>query len=398
MVYSDGQGNPKLRRRHTHLTVAGYSGFMEPIDVVISAAVGKDQAVRRPALRELAGRGVAVAPSVVAAWRARSISEADRLVPVIVRWPPELVARLFAPFLRDDAPGIAVRAAAILGRVHDEVAISPLVDELAKPGRLAAAAALGQSGVERAIEPLQQLFSRIVGARSFAAVDENDPSDAELIAIVIKALGRLGEYGNAGWLIDILNTAEEVTARAAAALALREVPTRGALGALAGALSSPNGYVQESVLRALWSYRAIEAVDAVMNAPLSGDLLTNAAAMLYDVVALEVADEPADWTTIWASRRASLATGTCLLAGMPITPRALVERVRNATRIEQALRDLELFYGLRLHWDAELDDAASLLDELDRWSRELELRFAPGRLYRFGREVPTDRLPAKMDS
>ena len=369
---------------------------MEPIDVVISAAVGKDQAARRPALRDLAGRGVAVAPSVVAAWRGRSIAEADRLVPVILRWPPELVARSFAPFLRDDAPGIAVRAAGILGGLRDEAAIQPLVDELARPGRLAAAAALGQSGVGRAIEPLQQLFSRIVGARSFPAVDENDPSDAELLAVVIQALGRLGELGHADWLIDILNTAEEITGRAAAAVALREVPIRGALGALAGALSSSNGYVQESALRALWSYRTIEAVDAVMNAPLRGDLPTNAAAMLYDVVALEVPDEPADWTPIWASRRASLATGTCLLAGLPITPRALVERVRRATRIEQALRDLELFYGLRLHWDPELDDAAALLEELDRWSRELELRFAPGRLYRFGREVPTDRLPAEI--
>jgi hypothetical protein len=83
-----------------------------------------------------------------------------------------------------------------------------------------------------------------------------------------------------------------------------------------------------------------------------------------------------------------------LLARKPITPYALFERIRSTTRVDQALRELELFYGLRSRWDARLDEPASLLDELGRWAGELDLRFAPGRMYRFGREVPNDRFPA----
>lgn len=366
---------------------------MDLIDV-ISAAVGNDPAARRKALRDLAGRGPTVAATLAAAWRARPIWESDQLVPVILRWPPELVARLFTPFLQDEAPGIAVRAAAILGGVHDEAAVPPLAEELGRSGRSAAARALGRNGSVAGIEPLLQLFSQVVGSREFLAVDERDPSDAELIAVVVRALGRLGHTGHAGWLIEILQAAEEMPAREAAAIALREVPTAGALGALAAALSSSNGHVRGSSLRALWSYRTIEAVDPIVNTALSDDLLTDAAALLYDVVALDVAEDPTGWVANWSACRAALRAGTCLLARKPITPHALIERIRRATRVDQALGELELYYGFRSRWDARLNEPASLLEELDRWVGELELRFAPGRMYRFGREVPNDRFPA----
>lgn len=366
---------------------------MDDLDAVIAMAVGADEGSRREALSKLHGRGPGEAAAIVAAWRKEPLGRADRLVPLIVRWPADVVVKIFAPLLGDSAPGVAVGAAAILGSIRHPAAVAPLAEALHLPVMFAAATALGESDCVAGVPPLRDLFGRLVrDARDLATVDERDPSKAQLLAVVVHALGRLGDTTHARWLVDILAGAEDPSARETAAEALREVPVAEALTTLVEALGGPTITLQANALSALWSYRTVEAIDAVVQAQLGEHLLTDGAAMLYDVAAVEVAEDD-EWAAIWSSRRARLPLETCLLAGEPITPRALVDRIHAATRVEQALRELELFYGLRSRWNPMLDTPAALLDEIDRWVRDATRSFAPGRMYRLGRDVPDEQLP-----
>jgi len=366
---------------------------MEKLDSLIEAAVGTDETLRRKALHDLLGYGPDAAAAITASWRTQPPGRLLRLTPIMVRWPPELVASLLSPLLSDRAPGVAVSAATILGRTHHPVVVPSLAAALHLPVMHTAAAALGENGCSSGAQPLQDLFERIVGDSSdFAAVDQRDSSDAKLLAIAVQALGQLGDARNARWLIDIVTSAEELSAREAAAEALRDVPVAEALVALTDALTGPTDDLQANALRALWSYRTVEAIDAVVAVHLASHLLSNGEAMLYDIAAVDVAEDEA-WAAIWSQRRVHLPPEACLLAGAPITVQALVDRVRTGTRVEQALGELALFYGFRPRWDGALDGPAALLDEVGRWVREAGPGFAAGRMYRFGREVPAERLP-----
>jgi len=359
------------------------------------AAIGNDPGRRRDALHELVGRGADIAPDVIAMWRKYAPIDADCLAPVIIRWPIQLAVLLLAPLLEDDLPGVAVGAATVLGRTRDAAAVPPLAAALSRSVRHAAAAALGQNGSMEGLRPLQQLLERIVGnAIDFAVVDERDPSDVKLIALIIQSLGRLGDDSCAPWLVEILMKAEEISAREAAAVALREMPVAEALVALTAALTGPTSYLQSTALRALWSYRMIDTVDAIMKTPLSDQLRTDGAALLYDVAMLEVTEEDyEEWAQRWAHRRAELPARLCLLAGEPISVRALVERIHGSVRVEQAVREIQLFYGFHPRWDRYFDEPSARIEELDRWADEMAPSFTPGLMYRFGREVPPHRLP-----
>jgi hypothetical protein len=259
----------------------------------------------------------------------------------------------------------------------------------------AATAALGVNGSVEGIGPLQELLMHLrADATDFGVVDQRSPSSAELIASVIRSLGRLGDDTHAEWLNEILLKAEDPSGREAAAVALRDVPVAGALESLASALTDSVSNVRRATLDTLWSYRTIQAIDVIMHAQLN-DLAYEAKALLYDVVALDVSGSLADWRISWSHRRGELPPHTCLLGSEPINIDALIELIQASSYTDQALSDLELFYGLRVHWDPRLDEPAALIEELKDWSRRCAPQFVPGKMYRFGREVPEYRLPRR---
>ena len=367
---------------------------MERVQELILSIGSDDQAVSRNASRTLVGCGCEAAADIIEALPRIPLAKVDRLLSVILRWPVEKAIECLVQMLDEHNFHIAVRVVRAIGSTHCPAAVMPLARMLDRPLRHAAVVALGENGSAEGLVPLRQLLERLIdGAVDVSAIDNNDLSTAELVAAVVQALGRLGEDGDSYWLTAILRYAQEPAAREAAAIALRDVPVADALTALAGGLTDPISNVRNSSLLTLWSYRTAEAIDSVFASESSDSLVFNIEAMLYDVAALDVSVVRADLMRTWSQCRTELASATCLLAGSPITVNALVGRVRASVRAKQALDDLALFYGLRLCWDQQLDEQTALIEEVESWSREVALRFVPGRMYRFGREVPSWRLP-----
>jgi HEAT repeats len=366
---------------------------MSTVESLLSAVASADELARRDALRQLVQLGPAIAGELVAAWRGESWGTADRLASVFLRWPADAAVAALEPLLADSTPGLAVHAVAILGRMHHDAAVRPLVAALDQTVQRAAVRALGNNGMVQAIAPLRGFVAHLIGDCSdVRSLEENDLSATELVALGIQSLGQLGDDSLSSWLPAIVRESEEPSAQEVAVAALGDVPVADALDTLASVLAVP-GSLPLLALRTLWSYRTIEAVDVVANSPVQPYWFTDVAAMLYDVAALDVSGREETLRDVWASRRAELAAHTCLLAGEPITITALLDRIRTSTRLEQAVHELELCYGFRPRWAPPLDAIAELLVEAERWAQRASLHVIPGRMYRFGHEVPASRLP-----
>lgn len=337
----------------------------------------------RAAMRELAQRGPAIATQIIELLQG---PEGYAIMPVLLRWPSAERLAALTPLVGGKDHAAAWRAISLLGRSRDPAAVPLLAAQLGRARRRMAAQALGDSGLEQAIAPLREHAAHLLGeAADVDALADEDPAAPEQLAHVLHALGKLGDTTLARWLAPLADTAPEPQEREAAVAALAEVPVAEALAVASRALHGATGPLRQAALRTLWSYRTVAAIDALLAAAPPQDLSADVEAMLYDLARVT----PAEWPSV----RPSLPAQQCLLERQPLAPEHLIARTRQEAQRDLALAELTRTFGVRPQWHEALDDEAALYRELTEWKLQHGAAFAPGHMYRRGREVPAERLP-----